>query len=254
MSSRQLTPSRKLRFATVAELSGTELFKDVPDAIIEELVQNEEVSFSTLVPQTALTLRKGKTEYIYIIISGYLEVRLNSDLIEKGSFLLAFRGPNQIVGEMSAIAREAGVAFISASEPCELIRISSDALASVAERDWHIYRNIAGLLIKKTLQERKRIEVSLMRQGAAQVAKALLNFLEERGADKDKDGAEVIRGVVRQRDIADYIGSDRSTVAKPLRMLKNQGIIWYPDQGYHRQQRFKVYSRRELKTLTRRLE
>ncbi|HXQ32957.1 MAG TPA: helix-turn-helix domain-containing protein, partial [Anaerolineales bacterium] len=111
--------------------------------------------------------------------------------------------------------------------------------------------NIAGLLIKKTLQERKRIEVSLMSQGAAQVAKALLNFLEERGADKDKDGTEIIRGVVRQRDIADYIGSDRSTVAKPLRMLKERGIIWYPDQGYHKRQRFKVYNKRKLESLTR---
>src|SRR5215207_2248185 len=167
MSSHKPAPLRRLRFATVAELRGTELFKDVPDTILEELVQNEKVSLSTLLPQTALTLHKGKTEYIYIIMSGYLEVRLNSDLIEKGSFLLAFRGPNQIVGEMNAIAPESGVAFISASEPCELIRISSETLASVAERDWHVYRNIAGLLIKKTLQERKRIEVSLMSQVAA---------------------------------------------------------------------------------------
>src|SRR5262249_1570202 len=157
---------------------------------------------STLQPQTKLTLRRGKTEYIYIIVSGYLEVRLNSALIKKGSFLLAFRGPNQIVGEMNAIARESGVAFISASEPCDLIRISSGALASLAQKDWRIYRNIAGLLIKKTRQERRRVEVSLMRQGAAQVAQALLNFLDERGADKESDGSQVIRGIVRQQDIA----------------------------------------------------
>jgi CRP-like cAMP-binding protein len=254
MCSQQMPSSRKCRFATVADLRSTELFRDVPDAIIEELVQGEKVEVSTLQPQTKLTLRRGKTEYIYIIVSGYLEVRLNSALIKKGSFLLAFRGPNQIVGEMNAIARESGVAFISASEPCDLIRISSGDLASLAQKDWRVYRNIAGLLIKKTRQERRRIEVSLMRQGAAQVAQALLNFLDERGADKESDGSQVIRGIVRQQDIADYIGSDRSTVAKPLVMLKKRGIIGYPDRGYHKRHTVKIFSRHKLEAVTKALK
>jgi len=250
MTSRESVQPPKSQSATVAELRRTELFKDVPDKIIKALVQAGKVKLETLTPQTELTLRKGRTEYIYIIVSGYLEVRLNSALIKKGNFLLAFRGPNQIVGEMNAIAGESGVAFISASEPCDLIQISSEALAAIAARDCRIYRNIASLLIKKTLQERKRIEVSLMRRGAAQVAKALLNFLDERGSDRDSDGGEVIRGIVRQRDIGDYVGSDRSTVAKPLRMLKERGVIWYPDQGYHKPQTFKVCNRRELEAFT----
>lgn len=252
MSSHKTASPSRSRPATPKELRGTELFRDVPQTLIGRLLQEGEVKVTTLQPQTPLTLRKGKKEYIYIIVSGYLEVRLDSTLIKKGkSFLLAFRGPDQIVGEMSAIAREPGIAFISASEPCELIQISSNALAVLAERDWRIYRNIAGLLVKKTLQERKRIEVSLMTEGKAQVAQALVNFLDERGADTDSEGAKIIRGIVRQRDIADYIGCDRTTVAKPLGMLKKRGIIGYPDQGHHVPHRFKVYNRESLEAVTR---
>jgi len=175
-----------------------------------------------------------EADYLYLIRSGYLEVRLYSSLIKKGkSFLLAFRGPDQIVGEMSAIARHPSVAFISCSEPCQLIQIRSAALERAAEMDWRIYRNIASLLIDKTLQERKRIEVSLMNEGEAQVAQALLNFWQERGADPRPEGGRTIRGILRHRDVADYIGCDRTTAAKRLGELKKEKIIWYPSRGNH---------------------
>jgi CRP-like cAMP-binding protein len=216
------------------------------------LLKSGQVTHSTLEPRTPLLLQMDEKDYLYIIRAGYLEVRLYSSLIKKGdSFLLAFRGPGQIVGEMSAIAKEPSVAFISASEPCRLIQIESDALEQAAEKDWRIYRNISSLLIDKTLQERKRIEVSLMDEGQAQVAQALLNFWKERGADPEPDGGRVIRGVLRHRDVADYIGCDRSTVGKPLSVLKKKGVIWYPKQGHHLPHRLKLIDTKRLETIAR---
>ena len=241
------TAGKRPRLATAGDLRRTELFEGVPGRLITRLVQTKKVKLSTLQPRTNLTLRHKRHEYVYIIVSGYLEVRLNSTLIKKGkSFLLAFRGPGQIVGEMSAIARERGVAFISASEPCELIQIPSDALMKLAESNGRIYRNICSLLVKKTRQERRRIEVTLMPEGKPQVAQALLNFLVERGADKGLNGEEVIHGRLRQQDIADYVGCDRTTVAKPLSGLKTKGVIGYPDQGHHKAQRITIFRRGEL--------
>jgi CRP/FNR family cyclic AMP-dependent transcriptional regulator len=252
MPSHKPTRSGRARPTIAKELTKAELFRNIPERTITKLLHDGQVKLFTLQARTPLTLQKGETDYLYVILSGYLEVRLHSTLIKKGKdFLLAFRGPDQIVGEMSAIAREPSVAFISASEPCELVQIESAALEHAAKKDWRIYRNIASLLVKKTLHERKRIEVSLMTEGKAQVAQALLNFLDERGADQASDGGQAIRGIVRQRDIADYIGCDRSTVAKHLSELKKQGIIWYPNKGHYVPHRLKVNDRRSLEATSR---
>lgn len=252
MSSPKPLQPRRTHPPTVKQLTKTKLFRNVSIGTIKTLLENGQVKHSALEPRTPLILRRDETDYLYIILAGYLEVRLYSDLIKKGkSFLLAFRGPGQIVGEMSAIAREPSVAFISASEACKLIQIESAALERAAEKDWRIYRNIASLLIDKTLQERKRIEVSLMDEGEAQVAQALLNFWAERGADLAPDGGMIIRGVLRHRDVADYIGCDRSTVGKRLRRLKKESVIWYPNQGYHLPHRLKVIDVRQLEAKAR---
>lgn len=229
------------RQATIEDLRTRKLFADVPIQIIKRLLSRKKVRISCLQARSRLKLRRGKVEFIYIIVSGYLEVRLRSQLIKKGkNFLLAFRGPGQIVGEMRAIAKGTEVAFISSSEPCELIEIPSEALAQIAEADWRIYRNIAELLIEKTYQERKRTEVIQMPEGEAQVAQALLNFLDERGAEIGLGKEKIINGNIYQSNIADYIGCDRTTVAKNLKALKNQGVIDYPKPGRSTARRFTI--------------
>jgi CRP-like cAMP-binding protein len=220
---------------------------------MRKIVSNAGVALYRIEPQQNLPLRTKTSEYLYIILSGYLEVRLNSSLLKNSeSFLLAFRGPGQVVGEMSAVAHEQGVAFISASEPCELIRIPSEALIRVADQYGRIYRNLCMLLVQKTRQERHRIEVSLMSERMAQVAQALINFLDERGADKEADGTRVIHGRLRHTDIANYIGCHRTTVTRPLGSLKQRGIIGYPDQGRpHEPVRFRIRDRRTLEAIAR---
>lgn len=208
------------------------LFRDIPSNIINSLLAAGGVKFLSLESRAPLKLRRDNTEFIYIIVSGYLEVRMDSHLIKKGnSFLIAFRGPEQVVGEMQAISKESHEASISACGSCELIEIPTEALTRVAEIDWRIYRNLAGILIEKTFQERKRIEVIQMPEGKAQVAQALLIFLSERGSESGDGKGQKINGVLRQSDIADYIGCDRTTVAKRLRDLKRRKIIAYPNSG-----------------------
>jgi CRP-like cAMP-binding protein len=217
------------RAATVKDLQARKLFKDVPGRTIKKLLSFKSARFLSLEIPTQLMLRRNRAEYLYIVVSGYLEVRLDSQLIKSGeSFLVAFRGPEHVVGEMRTIAREPGVAAVKTSGPCELIEIPSEAFTSVAKQDWRIYRNLVERLAEKTFQERKRIEVILMPEGVAQVAQALLNFLHERGYETDKGKEQIIRGVLRHTDIADYIGCHRTTVTKRLRELKRLKIIDYP--------------------------
>lgn len=229
------------RPATVEDLRSRKLFRDVPIQVIKRLMEEGEIKVLDLQARTNLRLSRDGSEYLYIILSGHLEVRLDSQLIKKGkTFLLAFRGPEQVVGEMRAIAKEPGEAVIKTCESCELIEIPSDALTRIAEQDWRIYRNIAAILIEKTFQERKRIEVIQMPEGEAQVAQALLNFLDERGAEVVTDKEKRIRGILRQSDIAGYICRDRTTVAKRLSNLKKRKFIEYPDSGRNSKQRITI--------------
>lgn len=251
ISTKDKPPLPEDRPATIKDLRSRELFKGVPLWVIKELMRLGGTSVSALESGQVLDLRKRGVEYMYVIVSGYLEVRLYSGLIKKGeSFLLAFRGPEQVIGEMRAIAAGGpGTALIRAKERCELIKIPSRALARVAKMDWRIYRNIAELLIKKTYHERKRIEVVHMPGGQAQVAQALLNFLTERGAERvDRDGMK-IKGEIQQQDIADYVGRDRCTVSRPMNALKKRGYIDYPDRGSNANKSVKILDESALKEI-----
>jgi CRP-like cAMP-binding protein len=242
----------KKRLAAIEDLSVRKLFSEVPKKIIKRLLRENKVSIALLPPRTPLALRRASVEYLYIIVSGYLEVRLESSLIKKGeNFLLAFRGPEQIVGEMRTITKEPGEAFIITSEACELIEIPAESLISVAEMDWRIYRNIARLLIEKTYQERKRTEVIQMHEGEAQVAQTLVNFLNERGAEDQTQRGKTIKGVIRQIDIADYICCDRTTVNRRLKKLKEQGVINYSDPGRNDVPRITICNLAKLKRVAR---
>lgn len=247
MTGKEHPATIKERPATIEELVVRKLFRDVPVQVVKKLMREGEVKILSLQSRTNLRLRRDNVEYLYIIISGHLEVRLDSQLIKKGkNFLLAFRGPEQVVGEMRAITKERGEAVIRTCESCELIEIPSDALIRVAETDWRIYRNIAAILVEKTFQERKRIEVIQMHEGEAQVAQALLNFLDERGAEANIGKEKKIRGVLRQSDIADYIGCDRTTVAKRLSKLKKKKVIEYADSGRNSAQRITICNQQML--------
>lgn len=238
------------RSATIEELRARKLFKDIPINTIREVLHEGGVSILRLPQGAYLNLRRNNSSYVYIIISGYLELRLDSQLIRKGrSFLLGFRGPEQLVGEIGAVAKEPEKILIKAHESCLLMEIPSETLSMAAEMDGRIYRNIASLLMEKVFQERKRIEISQMPQGEAQVAQTLLTFLDERGSEAGNGKGRIIKGIIRQSDIADYIGCDRTTVAKRLSLLKKRGIIEYATAGRNASQRITIRNLEMLKKI-----
>lgn len=236
------------RSVTVEDLCARKLFSDVPKRVLKSLLKSGSIRLVNLKSGKSVELRKKNSEYVYVIVSGYLEVRIDSRLIKKGdSFLVAFRGPEQVVGEMSTIAKEPGEARIRACGPCVLIEIPADDLTRAGKMDWRIYKNLAEILAEKTFQERKRIEVIQMPEGTAQVAQALLIFLKERGAETaDTRRRMKIKGVLRHGDVADYICCDRTTVAKRLRSLKKEKIIDYPDTGRNHSQRITICDKAKL--------
>ena len=241
-------PGQKLPL--IDDLRDRTLFKDVPRRTLRELLLRGHVRYAVLQQNMQLGLGSGRLEYVYIIISGYLEVRSASQLLKKGkNLLIAFLGPEQIVGEISAITTGTSEAFFSAVETCELLQIQTKELRRVAEKDFRIYRNLAALLIEKDLQNRRRMEVINMREGEAQIAQTLLNFIEERGMEPGEGNRMRIRGILRQRDLADYIGSDRTTVAKRLRHLKDQRVIDYPSPGRYQTQRIIILNLSMLKRI-----
>lgn len=175
-----------------------------------------------------LPTRDGK-DYLYIINSGYVAIWLASSLIHNGENFLAWRGPEQIIGEMRSIGDEPTEARITTCEPCEFIEICSDALTDLAEVTPRIYRNVARLLMEKLHQERHRAEVIQMSTARQQVAQTLLYLAEERrrGSPPDKSNVFTIPGLIHQDEIGAYIGAERETTNRVLCKLRGDKTITY---------------------------
>ncbi len=216
-----------LRPTTVDDLKSKELFEEVSERSLRNLLEYSRIC--RLNAHKSLSPTREGIDYIYVIISGYVAIWLASRLIHMGENFLAWRGPEQIIGEMRSIGDEPSEARITTCEPCEFIELRSDALTDVAEANALIYRNVARLLMEKLHQERHRAEVIQMTPTKKKVAQTLLYLAEERcrKTPPDKSNVFTIPGLIHQDEIGAYIGAERETINRILRKFKSDKMITY---------------------------
>src|ERR1043165_8933329 len=90
----------QIRRATVNDLKDRELFEGVDNNILESIPAQSVIC--RLDAQERLYPTRDGTDYIYIILGGYVAIWLISHLTHAGENFLAWRGPEQIIGEMRA--------------------------------------------------------------------------------------------------------------------------------------------------------
>lgn len=215
-----------VRSAMIEDLKGRELFEDVDEAALQSISVCSTIC--KLEAQERLHPTREAVDYLYVILSGYLTIWIPSRLIYMGDNFLAWRGPEQIIGEMRSIGDEPSDAKIIACEPCELIEIRSDAFTDVANGAPQIYRNIARLLLKKMYHERHRSEVIQMSPSNRKVAQTLLHLARERClADQFNNAVVEIPGIIHQDEVGAYVGVERETINRSLCTFKRKKIIHY---------------------------
>lgn len=226
-SSKPGTTPEFVRHANIDDLKGRLLFEEVDEDSLRPLLEHSVIC--RLDADKELLPTRQEVDYLYIILSGYVAISLTSRLIHNGKNFLAWRGPEQIIGEMRSIGNEPAEAEITTCEPSEFIEIRSEALTRAADRTATIYRNIARLLMKKMYDERHRSEIIQMSPSERKVAQTLLHLAEERcGKDRFKQtNRMLIPGIIHQDEIGAYIGAERETTNRSLCQLKRKKIITY---------------------------
>jgi CRP/FNR family cyclic AMP-dependent transcriptional regulator len=156
-----------------------------------------------------------------IITSGRTKVSYYTD--DGDEVVLAIRGPDTLLGELSAIDGEPPSATVTAIEPTETIVISVDDFTDFLES--HVG---AAMLMLRVLThrlrdaERKRIEFGSS-DTLSRVARRLVEMADRFG-EKVNDGVRIDLAMT-QDELAGWAGSSREAVSKALRSLRNRGWI-----------------------------
>ena len=233
--------------ASPKDLTDRDLFASVKDQLIEKI--KEDSWICKLHAKDRLYLRRDGADYLYVIIDGYIVIFAPSRFSPDDETLLAWRGPEQIIGEMKRVGAEPSSARITAYDSCLLLEIRLDTLDEVARNDPQIYLNINNLLQEKMVWERHRADVIRSTSHKQRIAQALIYLAEERCLKDvlDRRVPVEIPGTIPQGELAQYIGVVRRTVNKYLREFKDGGVI--SKKRSNRGTRFTIENLEELEKI-----
>jgi len=214
-----------IRPADIDDLKVTQLFKEVPDEAISQIVNASQI-VGLEAGESLVTARQG-VDYLYSIRQGYVSIWIPPSFYPKlREVFLAWRGPEQIIGELRKVGDDPSNTSITTHEPCELIQIRLDAFRDLAKTVTLLYQNVAYMVLNKMWHEGRRSEVVQMNPALRQVAQTLINLAEDRCPDFSfRQLIHAIPGIIHQDELAGYAGITRKSVNKELNELERRGLI-----------------------------
>jgi CRP/FNR family transcriptional regulator, cyclic AMP receptor protein len=205
--------------------------------VTEELTHPKDAFISALDPADLVALRAcgrrrrfragtslfhegERSEWLALIEQGLVKV---SSFTEGGrEIVLAFRGPGELMGEISVIDAEPRSATAIALKPVQALIVPAGDFLSFLQM-----RPNAALVLLRTLTrrlreaDRRRIEF-VAYDTVGRVARHLVELAERHG----KPTAEGIRiELLTQMELAGAVGAARESVAKVLQILRARGWI-----------------------------
>lgn len=240
------------------------LFRDIPPAELP-LVTLEEISRSVEIVRLPKNrpLDFSDQNCLYEIISGYVKIYDRDPLgskqqqqqkgqneIKHRQALLAWRVPGELLGDFNfACPRECPFDQIVATDDCQLLKIPYETVESLAQSHPQIYRNIAGNLATKAVNTRIRAQILRLPNINCMMARLFLEFLTERGYDKDiaADGKpNVINGTFYVKDIAAFLGYKYHRTQSGVRALIKAKLLEHYPENNKRRGRFAICDKKQL--------
>ena len=223
------------REAELHHFTKRELFKNVRPSQLRPLLRKDKLGndisrICRLKANEELNPIRNENAYVYVIIRGYVAIWMISRFNPKKETFLAWRGPEQIIGEMRPIhGADPFTSAINTCEPCEFLEIQNSAFVNLAETTPVIYRNIAKLLVKKMGSERNRSEVIRTQSRKRRTAQTLIYLAEERCGKDRFDSARKLKipGTIHQDELGAYGGFRRESVNRHLGSFRRRKIISY---------------------------
>ena len=127
------------------------------DEIVEFLQQADK----TMAYPGQQIIREGRPgEYVYILLSGNVEVVKQADKLGHGHKLATLE-PGQCFGEMSLVEQSLCSATVRALNQCTLLRVSQADFWKMPNISAKLYKNIAALLSSRLRQSNELLSIDM---------------------------------------------------------------------------------------------
>ncbi|MGZ4203415.1 MAG: Crp/Fnr family transcriptional regulator [Thermoleophilaceae bacterium] len=137
--------------------------------------------------------------------------------------VLAFRGPGELLGELSALGGEPRLATVRALEPLDALALSAGDFDAFLESNPRVALVILRVVIARLRQaDRQQIEMASY-QTLGRVSLRLVELAERFG--EPVDGGLLITLPITQDELAGWAGASREATSKALRDLRELGLV-----------------------------
>jgi CRP/FNR family cyclic AMP-dependent transcriptional regulator len=161
------------------------------------------------------------SDRVALLLEGRVKVASLSD--DGDEYLLAIRGPGDLVGELSAIDGNPRSATVSAAEPVEALIVEASAFRRFLIGHPPVALHLLEVISRRLRDsDRKRVEFGAF-DTLGRVAGRLVE-LSERFGQPSPQGIRLAIPLTQQ-ELGGWIGASREAVSKALRTLRSQGAI-----------------------------
>jgi CRP-like cAMP-binding protein len=145
-------------------------------------------------------------------------------ITEEGrEFVLAFEGPGDLLGELSALGGSPRVATVRALEPVSALAISSGDFEAFLDSHPRVALVILRVVIARLREaDRQQVEFAAY-QTVTRVARRLIELATRYG--EQADGKITIELPISQEELAGWAGASREAITKALHDLRDAGLI-----------------------------
>jgi CRP/FNR family cyclic AMP-dependent transcriptional regulator len=162
-----------------------------------------------------------ESDRIVVVLSGRVKVSTVTD--DGREVVLAFRGPGDLVGELSSIDRRPRSATVSAVEPVEALTLAASEFRAFL----HAHPRVALLLLEMLTRrlrdaDRKRVEFAA-HDTVGRVSARLVELAEAHGRPAG-EGVEITLPL-SQEELAGWTGASREAVGKALQLMRGLGWV-----------------------------
>jgi CRP/FNR family transcriptional regulator, cyclic AMP receptor protein len=172
-------------------------------------------------PNTPIFSEGLDLDRVMLLVSG--RVKVSSIGVDGQEYVLALRGPGDLIGELSALDGEPRSATVTALEPVEALVMSPQVFRDFLVRHPAVALQLLAMLSRRLRDaDSKRVEF-----GALDTPRRVANRLVELAETCGKPGPDGVGLAVpiTQRELAGWIGSSREAVSKALHFLRARGIV-----------------------------
>ncbi len=194
----------------LAQITAEELADLRARAIVRSFARDATILHQGEAPGRVIVIERGRAKITAITEDG-------------AEVVLAFRGPGDLLGELSALGGEPRLASVRALEPLDALAIPAADFDSFLETHPRVALVILRVVIARLRDaDRQQVEFAAY-QTLGRVARRLVELAERFG--EETDGGVRITLPISQEELAGWAGASRESTAKALHELRDLGLI-----------------------------